>query len=495
MSDSAMPMFYVYCRLLWDVDLDARSLIEEMLRDLYGEARDPVREFYAHWEDCWMRQTKGRWFKGMDDFRGEMTMYSPADIEKGKALLEEALAIAKRPEVRQRLEYLSASYAFTVEAARVHTRSQQAVECRPPPSPAEARQLSAAVVGAWQEFAAQLERSEKLPGSSASGWHPKTFRVRAWGLKQQVRDAVLAPLVKWAVHTEGTIDPRELRSAETQLARFALRQREAVEGLVTESVGAVWVPPRAAPLQLADIPGLSVPPELIAGPDDWPGIGEIGNVPWVFRQAPGDRQIGKYDEPMPQDLVSAPEPSDLSVSWQGAWDQRHLYLRIVVTDDDHRQSQPAPALWKEDSVEILLTPERARFDYPEHSWYFLMGGLRDTDARMVVGLRDGGASLHFRKSPEFQSDVDASCLVQVAAARHETRTVYELALDWRLLPRFFPRIERSFGITLLVVDADGGARRTAEYGGGVLPRRRPSEFAALRLVEGPARRSAVRKED
>jgi hypothetical protein len=107
--------------------------------------------------------------------------------------------------------------------------------------------------------------------------------------------------------------------------------------------------------------------------------------------------------------------------------------------------------------------------------------LREQDARFVLALQEKGCRVFFRKTPAFQAPVDARSLVRAAAARHGTSTVYEAALDWRLVPGFLPGHERSFGIAVVVSDFDGKTRRTAEYGGGVLPRRRPSEFAALRL--------------
>jgi hypothetical protein len=186
---------------------------------------------------------------------------------------------------------------------------------------------------------------------------------------------------------------------------------------------------------------------------------------------------------MPQDEVEPPEPADLSVAWQAAWSEARLALRVEVTDDRHLQAQPDAAVWKEDCLQLFLTPRRWCFGYPEHSWYFLMGGLRNEDLHLAVAHREGSTVTVFRKAPELQSDAVPSGLVRARSRRLRSSTVYELSLDWRLLPGFIPATERSFGITILVSDHDGGAVQTAEYGGGVLPRRRPSEFAALRLVD------------
>lgn len=485
MIDSSMPMFYLYCRLLWDAGLDPKEVIEEMLQDLYADASGPIRAFYEHWERCWMRQKKGKWFRGMDDFRAETSIYTPEDIEKGWVYLEEAAALARQDRVRQRIEFLRSCFAFTRAAARAHTVSMRAITDPPPPGPETAREISDRVVLAWRDFAAQLGRSEEIPGTSASGWHSKTFRVRAWALKQQMRDAALAPLVRWACSQEGTMDPRALRSAEHELARAAVANREAIEGLVTESIGAVRKPPRADPLCVADIPRVEPGPPIAAGPDDWPDVRRIGKLPWVFRRPPPDYRCGKYDEPMPQHVVPPPEGRDQSITWQAAWDAKNLYLRIVVTDDRHVQNQPPAASTRDDCLQVTLNARRQDFGgYDEHSWYFLMGDYQRKKPGFVVALRSGKAEVHIVTPPPLAEPVDASGLLKAAVARRASRTVYEMAIDWRWLPGFEPRPERSFGISIVVSDRDDGTRRTAEYGDGIFPRRRPTEFAALRLVEG-----------
>jgi hypothetical protein len=484
MIDSSMPMFYLYGRLLWDAGLDPEDIVDEMLRDLYREAAEPMREFYAHWERSWMRQKKGKWFRGMDDFRAEMTVYSMEDIEKGWNLLEEASVLARETRVKQRIEFLKSSFAFTRAAARAHTASMRAITCLPPPTTEVGRKLSGQVVEAWRAFAGQLEKSEKIPGTSASGWHSKTFRVRAWALKQQMRDAALAPLVRWACAREGKLPPRELRAAERELARLAVAHREAIEGLVTESVGAVRKPPRADPLRVADLPRVAFGPPLEAGPADWTGVRHIEALPWVHRQPPPDYRCGKYDEPLPQHIVPPPDSEDHSIAWQAAWDAKRLYLRLVVTDDRHVQSQPGAALTREDCIQLTFNGSRHDFNaYDEHSWYFLMGDYRREKPVFVAALRDGKPAIHVISSPPLGESVNAADLVDLTAARLSSRTVYAMAVDWRWLPGFEPGPEKSFALSVVVVDTDGEGRRTAEYGDGVFPRRRPTEFAAFRLVD------------
>lgn len=488
MIDSSMPMFALYCRMLWDVDLDARAFVDRMVDDLYEEAAPAIREFYAHWERCWLSQESGRWFRGMDDFRGEMTVYSIADIERGRKLLAEGRARARNDTVRERIDFLGSSFAFTRAAARAHAAYRLATGGAAPADPEAARQISREVVESWRQFARQLELSERIPGTSASGWHPKTFRVRAWALKQEMRDGVLAPLVRWAVSAEGSLDGGRLREIEQDLADLALSHREAIEELVTESIGAVRRPPRVAALRVADLPRIARPGGTRHANS---GLTPLDAVSWHFRRHPGDFPPGKYDEPMPQHIIEPPDRDDFSVAARGGWDEQGFELRISVRDDNHVQEGEGNALRYGDSVLVTLNPERGRFDtYDEHSWYFLMGDYRHEAPGLLVGYRRGSLALHVVTPPRGIESPAARELLHAEATRKHGETVYALHIDWSWLPGFAPAPQGSFGCSIVVTDVDtpGGERLTAEYGDGIFPRRRPTEFAGLRLGEDTSSR-------
>jgi hypothetical protein len=482
MPDSSMPMFYVIYQMLWNAELDAARLVDDMLKDLYRESYAPMRDFYAHWEACWMKQGKPRWFKGMDDFRSEMTIYTAEEIEHGGRLLDAALALAKDETVRKRVEWIRSHFAYTLAAVRAHEASMRAIRGPVPASPDEARARSDAVADAWRAYADELARAEKLTGSCVAGWHPKTFRVRAWGLKQQMRDAALAPFVRWACANEGRIAPDALRAAERDAAPRAIEHRKAIDALVVESISAAPRLPRADALAVPDVPRLPLPPPLAAGPDDWPGVPRVDALPWIFRLRPPDQKIGKYDEPMVQNVVEPPPAEDQSITWQCAWDDRRLYVRIVVSDDRHVQGQEPSAMWKEDGVQIALNPRRDDYDQPGGSWDYLMGGYHGDEVEFGIALRDGRTETHVWRSPKLEGGDDPKALIAAAAARHGGRTVYEVSVDWALVKGFAPGAEKSLGLSLVVNDVDHGIRRSAEYGSGVVANKRPGEFAAVRLT-------------
>lgn len=480
MIDSAMPMFYLLYQLLWHADADADGILREMFTHLYGQPDGPVAEFYRHWERCWERQTKGRWFWGMDNLRGEMQIYTPEDIARGRDLLAQAAARATNDRIRQRVAFLQERFAFTDAAAQAHFASTEAIRGQPPATEADAVEQSNRVTRTWTAFADRFEKAIRLNGTSVSGWVSKTDRVRTWGLKQQMRDAALAPLVRWACANELRLDPARLRAAEQRLASVAVGNRRTIEDRVTRDVDAARREPRADGLLVADVPRAASPPALHAAADDWPGIPRVRAAPWFYRNRPENQPVGKYEEPMPQNLIDPPPPADLSITWQCAWDQDRLYVRLVVTDDRHEQAQPAAAMWKEDSVQIALNPARDNFAYDLSSWDYIWGGYRGRECEFGISLRGESTDVHVWHGPKPYED--ARSLVDAKAARHGSQTVYEAAVSWRLIPGFVGEARRSLGVCIVVNDAEHGRRRSAEYGSGVAHAKRPSEFAGLRLA-------------
>lgn len=485
MHDSAMPLFYLLHQMLWNPEQGGEALIDRMLRDLYGEASGPIAELYDHWEACWMRQDKGRWFWGMDNFRGEMQIYTWDDIERGKTLLDKAARLASDPDVRRRIDYLQSCFAFTYASSRAHAVSTEAIRWAPTDNYEDALEMSKRVTDAWADWYKALVATEEIKHPSLWGWYSKTFRVRAWGLKQQMRDASIAPLVRWICAHEGKLSPRELRNVERLFASSAVVSREQIESTLTEKVGAAYRKSRADALRSADVFEASGPPRINGGLEDWPGLARIEATDWVFHLRPENPEIGKYDEPLVQDYVDPPFPSDQSMRWQCTWTGEKLFIRVVVTDDMHVQKQPAPAMWKEDSLQIAFNPNRDDFVYDLHSWDYIWGGYRGFEIELGISLHGALTDVEVFHRGRHDADADLMSHIDANAARHDGATVYEIAVDWKLIKGFSPAPEKSLGICLVVNDVDDGPRRSATYGAGVIRAKRATEFASIRLVGRP----------
>jgi hypothetical protein len=258
--------------------------------------------------------------------------------------------------------------------------------------------------------------------------------------------------------------------------------RSAIEERIVKPVEGHMRPPRADGLKVANIPRVSRPLSSGRGSPTWDEIGTLTAAPWFFRARPWEEKLGKYEEPMRQHYVSPPLPFDFAPSWKAAWDDGQLYLLIKVRDDVHKQGQLPPAMWKEDCVQIALIPRRQDFAYDLHSWDYIWGGYRGGEVEFGVALRNGGTDVHMWQKPDLGEAIDTASLIKAVASRRNEYTMYEVAVDWKLLQGFTPGPERSFGISLVVNDVDNVARISAEYGGGVTHAKRPSECAALRLV-------------
>lgn len=487
MMDSAMPMYYVLYRLLWDADLDSTRLIARMLHDLYGPAAETMARFYDLWEMGWMRQKTGKWFFGMDDFRGEMSLYSWEDFERGRRLLDQAASEAMDKKGRLRIAYLRDRYAFTHESARAFERSMAAIRWKPTADHADAIRLSNRAADAWWDWVRRFEKTLKLDGTPLSGWINKTCRVRAWSLKQQMRDAVLAPLVRWACFNEGRLPPSVLREKERILAGVGMLNMSTIERGLTQRVEAVSYPVRVDGLLVADVPRVRKAPLIDGGESPWQRAGPLNKAPWHFLDFTVPKKIGKYEDPVARHhyiMDRPPARDDLSVTSHAAWDASFLYLRIRVRDERHVQGQAPPAMWKEDSIRVALNPDRSNFLYDCHSWTYIWGGYRGCELDVGVALKAGDTHIHLKAVPKrFAGSVKPETMIRTVARRHNGETVYDIAVDWRLLPDFKPRRERSIGIWLAAHDMDKGERMSAEYGGPVNRVGRPSGFSAIRLVD------------
>lgn len=478
MIDSSMPMFYLYYQMLWNAELDANAVVGRMIRDLYGPAAEPVREFYALWEACWMRKRAPKWFYGMDDLMGEMRLYKEEDIRRGRTLLERAAQRADDPLIRQRVQFLEERFAFTHAAAEVYYTAQRALAFDSRRSSEEAVARSTAVADQWEKFVDALTRVNRLSDTPASGWLDWTFRVRAWGLKQLARDAALAPAVRWAVGAEGRLEPDLVRRTETALAEHVIAQRRRIEAALTEQISTLPRSPRADALRVADVPFVAQTADTMA----WAAVPDIRATTWVYHLPPPFDQRGRYDEPIPYRFLVPPLADDHAVRWQAAWDEQRLVMRVVVTDDEHMEPPAADALNQGDYLLVALAPQRAVFDYEAHSWLWIWGRYAGPEIEVGFGLRGGETLVGVSHVPKGLDKDQVATRIRAHAFRQGTETVYEVALEWRLLPGFVPQAERSLGISLVVGEADRSGRRFAEYGGGTQHGKRPTEFAAIRLV-------------
>ena len=478
MMDTAMPMYTVAYELIWDTNQDAKQIVDRMLTDLYRESAGPMKRFYQHWEDCWMRQTEPRWLWGMDNFRAEMGIYSWADIKHGGELLAEAQSRATDPNVRERLKWIADRFAFTHAAAHAHALSLDALSEPLPEDPDEVEALMPPMVQAWRTFEREQTIGKKLTDTSHNGWLPRPYRVRTWGLKRQLRDATVAPFARWIIEREQVLKPHELTAIEARFAKTAKAARTEIESIVTEDVSAAIRPVRINALVVPWIPRKTVD---IESERDWQAVPVIDDLEWIFRDRSPDNKPGKYEEILQEWIIPSPAPADCSITWKAAWDDDNLYVHVEVRDDQHVQNNAAADMWSQDGVQIAIDTDRADFTMPRRSWDYNWGHVDSGEIELGVGLRGTETMVYVWHAHAERTAEEIRSAMTARATRRDDRTVYSVAIPWDALAPFKPEPQRSLGISLVVNEVDDGHRVSAEYGSGVIQSKRATEFTAVRL--------------
>ena len=113
------PKLYVSLKLQWDPTRDVDALLDEWYTRCVGEeAAAHLAQYYAHWEDFWTRRIlDSTWFRVAGQY---LSFYNPAylrdidleEIDKGRELLETALAKAKTDKQKARATLLLRAFEY-----------------------------------------------------------------------------------------------------------------------------------------------------------------------------------------------------------------------------------------------------------------------------------------------------------------------------------------------------------------------------------------------
>jgi len=115
------PMLYLAARLLWDVRLDERAVLDEWYAAMFHEAAPEMKAYYEALERRWMgRMRAGRWFEGFDWVFLQFVHWSADVREEARRLLDAARAAARSPLVRARIEYIQRGHRFAYLFPRAH---------------------------------------------------------------------------------------------------------------------------------------------------------------------------------------------------------------------------------------------------------------------------------------------------------------------------------------------------------------------------------------
>lgn len=167
-------------------------------------------------------------------------------------------------------------------------------------------------------------------------------------------------------------------------------------------------------------------------------------------------------------------PVDLSATFRGAYDGKHLYLCVEVQDDLHKNAQTKPVdLWNGDSVSFGFDPENDK-----------RMGYHGNDAECGIALNDKGAQLGFRWF-ELGKYTMKPLEAQAKVTRNEERkvTVYQAALPLEALGlKAEPGLK--FGFSCLVNDSDDKENydKGMALSPGLWDPKNPSQYATGELA-------------
>ncbi|MBI4978513.1 MAG: hypothetical protein HZC28_13625 [Spirochaetes bacterium] len=176
----------------------------------------------------------------------------------------------------------------------------------------------------------------------------------------------------------------------------------------------------------------------------------------------------------PDPTVGWKGPDDLSIEANTAWDDAALYLCLSVTDDVHDQKNAPANMWKADSVQLGIDAENDASD---------SGGYDGNDFEFGFALTESGPRTWCWTAPVKEllgSPAGVVCNVN----RDGNKTVYKIALPWKVLSPLEGKPNRTFGMNFTVNDSDGAGRK---YWMGLTPGiaegKTPALFRKFVLIE------------
>jgi hypothetical protein len=99
---------YMLAKLMYDMDLDDKVLMDEFLTGVYADAAPWVRAFYQLWQDASLASGEHLF----EDDPPSHSYFTKENLIKGRALLETAMRLAPTDAIRLRIEKIMLSMDF-----------------------------------------------------------------------------------------------------------------------------------------------------------------------------------------------------------------------------------------------------------------------------------------------------------------------------------------------------------------------------------------------
>lgn len=141
-------------------------------------------------------------------------------------------------------------------------------------------------------------------------------------------------------------------------------------------------------------------------------------------------------------------PEDLSGEMRLLWDERHLYIGMLVKDDVFCQPEVDANIWRGDGLQFLVDPCRDRDDKPGKYDYAVALSAKGPQAWCY-------ASADAAKAP---SEEVRDFILRITPTGSRGDMVYELAIPWHRVSPFEPRPGADLGLGMIINNDDGRIR-------------------------------------
>jgi hypothetical protein len=112
------PKTWITAQLLWDVDQDLGTLLQQFCGDCFGKAAAPMRRYFETMEEAWNKNTSdlvSDWCVSVPIDK----VVNPVVLDECSRALDEALSLAATDKERRRIEHFRKAFEFTRRAYSV----------------------------------------------------------------------------------------------------------------------------------------------------------------------------------------------------------------------------------------------------------------------------------------------------------------------------------------------------------------------------------------
>ena len=166
------------------------------------------------------------------------------------------------------------------------------------------------------------------------------------------------------------------------------------------------------------------------------------------------------------DAEDSSDEKDLSFTFKAAYDDRFFYLRIAVTDDAIVTKTP---YWEGDSIQVAIDPLNQKHESGTGKGYFAFGFIPANNKVKIQLDRS------FNSADLTTADIKADLTKKTGGYIMDIRFPLD-KLNLHLTPN------SRFGLSIAVNDCDRKKRKWAQWGGGIVLRKRLSEFGTIGAV-------------